>query len=601
MKTLNYRFIILNIILVSLSTYLDWEDFSSLGGWLEKQVSFIIELIFFNIAILLVLLINKAKIRKVFLFFIFIVYFTIFIIQLLSVDMTGNTLNLVSLMNVDQAVILLNPVIIYKIIFLIFLTGVLYFYFTTGKSIKIKSGLFYILGMLFIYLGILQYKNSSYYNNNIQGFSPFKQFVQVLNLYNKKKIKIEILSKEDIVVAHKFNIHLNLKKDKPFQKNYIYTTPLAFKKLVDKKPNIIILFIESLSARLLSPYRNSFKNITPNIQNFAEKSMLVKGYYNHATPTAPGLYGQNCSIYPTLTFQDMDASPNILNPFKLKCMANFIADDGYSTFYFSHTRGHYTHFDENFKKWGYDNIVLWRDFTKKYLNTDNLILGEAGPSDHQMMKGLVNFLKVNDIDKPFQISLSTIESHVGRTTNPIDGIKYADGKSETLNLIHNFDDSFKIFWDYFKNSKYKDNTIVILTGDHSLYPNTDYKKVAGSDWIPSVYDDLALIIYDPVNKLPKEYTVNSTSIDLAPTVLHLLGIKPQQKNSFLGTSLFDKRENNRSFGLSAYEDFNFYINNEGNITNKKIVNVTNSTVQREYKSLRNVINYVYTLQNENKF
>ena len=230
-----------------------------------------------------------------------------------------------------------------------------------------------------------------------------------------------------------------------------------------------------------------------------------------------------------------------------------------------------------------------------------MILGEAGPSDHQMLLGLTNFLKNTKSTKPLFLSVSTIETHVGFQTNPVDGIKYKNGENETLNLVHNYDDAFGIFWNYFKNSKYTKNTIIILTGDHALYPNTDYKKVAGEDWIPSVYDDLSLIIYDPIHVLPKELTVNASSIDLAPTVLQLLDINPHQKNSFMGTSIFDNKAHNTSFGISAYSDFNFYLNDNGVIINKKLKDVHNKNIQLTYQSLHHVLEYANYLRLKNQW
>ena len=117
------------------------------------------------------------------------------------------------------------------------------------------------------------------------------------------------------------------------------------------------------------------------------------------------------------------------------------------------------------------------------------------------------------------------------------------------------------------------------------------KKVAGDDWTPSVYDELSLIIYDPIHKLPKEYQVNATSVDLAPTVLHLLGIKKENKNSFMGTSLFDKRENNVSFGVSAYADFNYFYNLEGKVVNSKIEYIKDKNDKKIFNSLINIMKY----------
>jgi phosphoglycerol transferase MdoB-like AlkP superfamily enzyme len=376
----------------------------------------------------------------------------------------------------------------------------------------------------------------------------------------------------------------------PFEKKVLYKDAFPFETIKQIKPNVIILFVESLSARLIGAYRDGMKEVTPNIDQFAKDSMVVKGYYNHATPTAPGLYGQHCSIYPMLTFTDMNQELNPLRCIKFKCMPRFCIDNNYSTIYLTHSRKHTTNIKEDLSIWGYQKSLHWRDFLNQYLDGEEDILGEIGSSDHQMMRATANFFK-KDIKEPFLVGLSTIETHVGLKPNSVDGLSYKDAKSDTLNMMYNFDDAFGLFWKAFKKSKYYDNTIVILTGDHTLYPNNDFKKVAGDDWTPSVYDELSLIIYDPIHKLPKEYQVNATSVDLAPTVLHLLGIKKENKNSFMGTSLFDKKENNTLFGVSAYSDFNYFYNIDGKVVNSKIEYIKDKNDKKIFNSLVNIMKY----------
>ncbi len=567
----------------------------------SQYIGLLQELLIITILINIIFIINIKVLRNILIFTLLAIYATVFVLQEFSLNISGDIINLVSLNNAGQALLLLNFNIILKAItFLIIFIVILWLVLHIKPSSKIKS-LTNIILLVVIYVLGLQYKH--HYCKCRQSFLPIKQFYEVVKLYKKssERILTHELTTKDLSVAEHYNIHIDINADKPFEKEEIYHSNLEHLNANKQKPNIIIFFIESLSSRLLGAYKKEMTEVTPNINDFAKKSTVVKGYYNHATPTAPGLYGQNCSLYPLLTFSDMDATPNILSSIKLKCMADYAVENDYNSTYFSHSRGYHTHFDEDFVHWGYDNTCFWRDFSKKFLHTDHVILGENGPSDHQMILGLTNFLKNAKSTKPIFLSVSTIETHVGLQTNPEDGIRYKNGDSETLNLVHNYDDAFGIFWKYFKSSKYAKNTIVILTGDHALYPNTDYKKVAGQEWIASVYDELSLIIYDPIHILPKQLNVNATSVDLAPTVLQLLDIDPHQKNSFMGISIFDKKEHNSSFAISAYSDFNFYLNDNGVVTNKKIMDVQDKNIQSEYESLLHVLEYASYLRFKNKW
>ena len=256
----------------------------------------------------------------------------------------------------NQVLLLINSSVVFRTVTLLTIFFiVLWFILQSKPSSKIRNIINLIL-MFVIYVLILQYRH--HYCGCPQSFSPIKQFYEVVKLYKKNSNRnlVHHLSTKDLSVAEHYNIYIKTDTDKPFEKENIYSSHLQYKNEVHQKPNIIIFFTESLSSRLLGAYRKKMSDVTPNINDFAARSTVVKGYYNHATPTAPGLYGQNCSLYPLLTYDDMDAMPNILSSIKLKCMAHYAVEYDYNSTYFSHSRGYHTHFDEDFIHWGYSLI-----------------------------------------------------------------------------------------------------------------------------------------------------------------------------------------------------------------------------------------------------
>jgi len=540
------------------------------------------------ITILLTFIRNK-RVRRGAIFTLFLLYYIIFTLQSFSVSIIGTTINLITLKNAAEVMVLVNSALIIKLLLFFLLFALLMLVIIKIQLSKKEK---YILLVVLVVIFLISKNIIQKHYPHQYLFRPAKNLYTLIRyeLLGSKEIKKVVLLPKDIETARKFNIEINRSnKIEPFSKNYFYRDTLSFQRVGVVKSNVIIFFVESLSARLLSPYRPSRKGLTPNIADFAKNAMVVKGYFNHTTPTAPGLLGQNCSFYPLYTHEDMDYKGNPLDKLNLKCMPQFFLEYGYSTYYMSHSRGHYANINNNLKIYGYQHRYLWKNFLKHFLPKEELILGELGPSDHQMMRGLVEFLKRREAKEPFLLGLSTIESHVGRKTNPIDGIKYGDGSSSTLNLIHNLDDAFGKFWSYFKRSKYAKNTIVILTGDHALFPNRDYKKVAGNDWIPSIYDYLSFIIYDPTHKLPQEYTVNANSVAMAPTLMHLVGI-PNQKNNFIGRSIFDAMEYNNSFGVTVYRDMNYYYNINGKLLNRKYKYMGKAD-KKIFDSLKRVVQY----------
>ncbi len=132
------------------------------------------------------------------------------------------------------------------------------------------------------------------------------------------------------------------------------------------------------------------------------------------------------------------------------------------------------------------------------------------------------------------------------------GVKYGDGSNPVLNRLHNFDYEVGKFLDYFLASDYAKNTLLILTADHADYPDKSYREISEKNDQPLFVDRIPLIIYDPSHDLPPVYDAHGrTSIDFAPTLLQLLGVK-NADNSFLGTSLFER--NPGSIGFAAIGD-----------------------------------------------
>jgi phosphoglycerol transferase MdoB-like AlkP superfamily enzyme len=110
-----------------------------------------------------------------------------------------------------------------------------------------------------------------------------------------------------------------------------------------------------------------------------------------------------------------------------------------------------------------------------------------------------------------------------------------------LDKVHNYDAALGEFLRYFYGSPYADNTILVFTSDHATYPESAYRDVAGDDFKAYFVDRIPLLIRDPFHRLPDAFSAEGrTSLDLAPTVLHLAGLQTDA-NSFLGTSIFEPR------------------------------------------------------------
>lgn len=156
----------------------------------------------------------------------------------------------------------------------------------------------------------------------------------------------------------------------------------------------------------------------------------------------------------------------------------------------------------------------------------------------------------------------TVGTHAGLDSSS-DSKKYGAVNNSTLNTLCNIDKSFGIFWNYFLNSSYKDNTIIVFTANHTHYYEKPYIELIKDDYTYKLVfvDTIPLIICDPTNKLPNRYDAkDDASLALAPTILHLLNYK-NAKNAFLerqylmmkGNYIYMRKKSN--FGISLITEF----------------------------------------------
>ena len=351
------------------------------------------------------------------------------------------------------------------------------------------------------------------------------------------------LDDKDVLLASQYGIEVHPDARYPFVKPNIYDTQLS---TICRGCNVITLFVESLSARLIGAYGAAYKDLTPALDHFAARSLLVTGYYNHAFPTIPALSGTLCSIFPRYSHTDWDRAKFKLRQASLHCLPHMLSRAGYETTYFGYSHPNETYFKTQMADFGFTHSYFYDEITRTYFN-ELPARGSYGNSDRQMLGALRQYLQKRSGETPFYIALSTIETHPGMdVVDPKSG--YGDRKARPLNTVHNFDHEFGEFWNYFVHSPYAANTILVVTADHAHSPSVEFASVAGPDYQRSYFDVIPLMVYTPTAQLKGTMQVTSSSIDYAPTMAHMLGLA-NQKNHFMGTSLFQKKQGQGTLGL----------------------------------------------------
>lgn len=339
--------------------------------------------------------------------------------------------------------------------------------------------------------------------------------------------------------------------EKSWIKDTVYTSDKEFINN-SEQPNIIILIPDGVPARLINGYQklwgnseNPLNDLTPAIDMMMKNSFVIDNYYNHTAATFPGLAGMFTSTFPfrgilpqeiKKILSNIRPAPNFSSIFDILKLSNY-AD----YFILSDSEAIYT-------------PQLMRDVLK--INTvyspDNIKeINSNAPAfqylnENEIFETIKNILLKN-MNKPIMLGAYFTGTHLNVSPLDFNGIAYKENANIFLSALHNFDYELGKFMDWLKTSAFANNTLVILTSDHTHYPDKEMQELLkkhpslAKNFQPYFTDIIPFVIYNTHN-LPDYHDAKSkTSLYFAPTLLHILGHK-NYRNAFLAGSIFDEEK-----------------------------------------------------------
>jgi len=294
----------------------------------------------------------------------------------------------------------------------------------------------------------------------------------------------------------------------------------------DAKPNVILIFLESFGAKYLSP------EITPFFSKLSQENLSFTNFYSNGTDTSRSIVSALCSLYPQTGPPEINDDLNT----DLLCLPQILQRLGYY----------------NLEMQAGDlNFLDKRPFFKKIdfaevLGKDELggLNGPAwGITDRQLF-GQVTEKLDNLEEKPFFLTVYGLAVHHPFYLPEGEPALYPNDTfaHQIFNLLH-YSDS--VLSDFFSQNKDKDwfkNSIIIITADNSqpigerIFNFINFISLHEENiWIPLV------IVNNGGEKLKGQKDIVSSQIDIAPTILDLLGVKIM--NHFQGKDLLADRPN----------------------------------------------------------
>jgi len=307
----------------------------------------------------------------------------------------------------------------------------------------------------------------------------------------------------------------------------------------DKKHNVMLVMIESLSAAYMGVYGDTNK-LTPHLDTLSKKSLFFSNFYATGTRTVRGMEAVTMSVPPTAG-RSVVKRPGNHNMFG---MGWIFKQKGYDNKFIYAGHGYFDNMNEYFGNNGF-KIVDRSSFSKDEISFANVwgvcdedlydkSIKEADIS-YAKNQPFFSFVMTTSNHRPYTYPEGKIDipSHTGR----YGGVKYSDY-------------AINAFLKKVANKAWFDNTVFIFVADHN-------GGSAGKTSLPLYRYKIPFMIYAPKLIEAKNITKLSSQIDLAPTLFSILNW--DYKSKFFGKNILDDSFKPRAF-IGNYQQLGLYQN-----------------------------------------
>lgn len=271
--------------------------------------------------------------------------------------------------------------------------------------------------------------------------------------------------------------------------------------------NVVLIILESFSAEYMGCMNEGGESFTPFLDSLAKKSLVFNGMANgkrsiESIPSfVAGLPSVMSDAYITSPYgkNEINSIPSILKKY------------GYYSAFFHGGYNGSMGFDAFCKHAGYDAYYGMDE----YGNRDDYD-GKWGIFDEPFLQFMAK--EMNSFPKPFHAGVFTISSHHPYTIPEQHKGKFKDGKIPILKPVMYSDYALKCFFDTLSTYDWYDNTLFIISADHTAQPIApEYGNAYGMYKIP-------MIFYCPSDTTGERIHKIVQQADVFPTLLDYLNL-----------------------------------------------------------------------------
>lgn len=317
---------------------------------------------------------------------------------------------------------------------------------------------------------------------------------------------------------------------------------------LEEKPNVIVIQLESFQSSLIGKEIEG-QMLTPNLNEFKDETMYFPNFYHqaHQGRTSDAEFIVNTSFYPLKSGSVYTRYPD----HTFDSMPQQVKKAGYQTAAFHAFRPDFWNRDQMYENFGFDLFYNINDFPPgeeigMTLNDRDFFLSGAD--------------KMSKMDKPFYGFMVALTSHTPyefpKEKQELDLSSFDEEITRNYyHTIHYVDSAFGDMATKLKEENLWDDSLIVVYGDHDsgLYqPGRDMaidENAETSVDFMELGKKVPLFIKKPNQKKGEIIEKSGGQIDIAPTVLSLLGI---EAGYMMGNSLVNDQKS-----ITVFRDGSF--------------------------------------------
>lgn len=331
--------------------------------------------------------------------------------------------------------------------------------------------------------------------------------------------------------------------------------PFAKKTGARLKPDIVLTMLESTNRVFIHELSGHFRGLMPELGQLSRQMTVVDNYWNSTSPTIGGLVATACSVYPPTHPADLNGKDSVASSAAYTCLAEVLRNAGYRTVFLQGSDATGLATDKFLVAHGFDEVLSDGELHKRF---PNALKSEMGYGDREVLafaqEQIERLEKLEHADhKPFFLLVMTLDTHepglapaecqLPRDATgqfAVEGVPTDLAGQRALAAFHCTDKLLGIFGRFILAPERANRLLWLVTADHATFHTLANDSVFKNVEVGWSFDRLPLLLHDPLHDLPPRVDVLSGSLDVAPTIMHLLDLDGAASN-MAGKSIFGGR------------------------------------------------------------